>query len=121
MALAPCLACETEISAGLRVCPECGYDLERHDRARRWLGAIGMATALSGVLAPVGVPMLWRAYRHRLAAAGSVTRHVDPAPAEHVRRAMRDSIGFGRWEDTSERSLRPDGGTGSLEASHEPR
>lgn len=71
--LAPCLDCGESVPAGLLTCPACGYDVARHNTSRASLGAVGTVLAMSGVLAPIGLPLLWAAARHRRRAAGTVT------------------------------------------------
>lgn len=39
----------------------------RHDRLRLVFGIVGTALSLTLVLAPLGLPLVWLAYRHRLA------------------------------------------------------
>ena len=72
-----CRRCDAPASASATACPDCGYDVDDHDRPRVLLGFLGTALTLSVVGAPLGVPMLWRAYRHRRLARGTVT---DPSP-----------------------------------------
>ena len=52
------------------------------------LGGLGTALVLSVVLAPIGLSLVHRARRHRLAAEGTVTRRADgvtPHPLETLR------------------------------------
>lgn len=81
----PCLECDAPVPRRSRVCPACDYDVDRHDRRRLWLGAVGTAMTLSIVLAPIGLPVLWAAHRHRLAAAGSVGQRAEVPIGEHLR------------------------------------
>jgi hypothetical protein len=82
---APCLACSTAVPSGARSCPACGYSLDSHDYRRLWLGGLGTALTLTVVLAPLGLPLLWRANRHRQAAAGSVTKRAERTLGQHLR------------------------------------
>lgn len=68
-----CTACGDAVPTGKTVCPECGYDVRQHDRTRLVLGIVGTALTLSVVLAPLGLSMLWVAYRSRLRREGTVT------------------------------------------------
>lgn len=92
--LAPCLRCGEAVPNASTGCPRCGYDLDRHERRRRWLGALGTLSCLSVVLAPLGVPLLWLAYRHRLAAEGTVTRRPESAVGHHLRTAIGHHLGL---------------------------
>lgn len=94
--LVPCLACDAEVRRGTRVCPACDYDVGRHDRRRPWLGALGTALTLSVVLAPLGLPLLWLAHQHRLAAAGSVARRADVPLGEHLVIVLRGFLSVER-------------------------
>lgn len=94
--LAPCLECGADVPEPTSTCPACGYDVGRHDRPRLVLGTLGMALSLTVVLAPVGLPLLWRARRHRLAADGTVTRREPDAVGEHLARVLRAHLGLGR-------------------------
>lgn len=76
---APCLECDELVPADARTCPACGYDVTRHDRLRLYLGWLGTLLTLSVVLAPLGVPLLFDAYRHRRRAEGGVTGRGDVA------------------------------------------
>lgn len=95
-----CRACETGVARGTRVCPTCEYDVGRHDRARRWLGGVGTALALTGILAPVGLPLLWRAHLHRLAADGTVARRDETPLGAHLRDVFRKFLTLERGQDT---------------------
>lgn len=90
----PCLECRAMVPATATTCPDCGYAVDSHDRWRLLLGASGMVLSLSVVFAPVGLPLLWRAHRHQLAAAGSVTRRGDPGLREHLVGVLRHSLGW---------------------------
>ena len=68
-----CRSCDTPTTRGATSCPECGYDIARHNRWRFVWGLPGMLLIVSGLFAPLGVPLLMKAHRHRLAAEGSVT------------------------------------------------
>lgn len=90
---APCLECRAMVRATATTCPECGYTVDRHDRWRLLLGATGMVLSLTVVFAPVGVPLLWRAHRHRLAAAGSVSHRGEAGLREQLGAVLRQSLG----------------------------
>lgn len=81
--LAPCRDCGEAVPADATTCPACGYAVADHDRARLALGAAGTALTLSLVLAPLGLPLLVAARRHRLAADGTVTAPASAAPLDH--------------------------------------
>jgi hypothetical protein len=61
----------------------------RHDRRRRLFGVTGTALAITVVLAPVGMPLLWLAHRHRLAAEGTVARRADVELTGHLASVLR--------------------------------
>lgn len=69
----PCRNCGTPVPPTSTTCLECGYDVEAHNRWRIIWGIPGTLLTISIILAPLGLPMLWKAYRHRLAAEGTVT------------------------------------------------
>lgn len=94
--LAPCLECGAAVPEAASTCPACGYDVASHDRPRLLLGSLGMALSLTLVLAPVGLPLVWRAHRHRLAADGTVTERVAPAVREQLARVLRSHLGLSR-------------------------
>lgn len=72
--LSPCRKCGMSVLPTSTTCPECGYEVTAHDRWRFIWGIPGIILTLTIVLAPLGLPMLWKAYEHRLAAEGTVTR-----------------------------------------------
>lgn len=94
-----CRVCGTAVARGTRRCPACEYDVGRHDRERRVLGGAGMALTLSGILAPVGLPLLWRAHLHRRAADGTVARRDDTPLGEHLRAVLEGFLTFERGRD----------------------
>jgi len=104
--LAPCLACRAAVPAAATTCPECGYDVASHHPWRLALGTVGMALTLSLVLAPVGIPLLWRARSHHRAAAGTVTRRDDVAVTAHLATVLRQQLAWSRPADP----LAADGG-----------
>lgn len=87
--LAPCRDCDAAVPAEATTCPDCGYAVADHDRRRLALGATGTALTLSLVLAPVGLPLLWFANRHRMAAAGTVTAPAGTPSIDHVGELLR--------------------------------
>lgn len=68
-----CRECDSQVTPTARVCPSCGYDVSSHELWKRVWGFPGTMLTLSIVFTPLGLPMLWKAYRHRLAAEGTVT------------------------------------------------
>ena len=91
----PCRRCGEPGFAGRTSCPECGYDLAVHDRRRLVYGALGTAMALSGLFAPLGLPLLWRANRHRRLAGGDVTAADDTPLGEHLRGVLGEHLSLG--------------------------
>lgn len=87
--LAPCRACGATVPPDATTCPACDYAVDDHHRPRLLLGAVGTALTLTVALAPVGLPLLWAAHRHRLAAAGTVTTTASPALGAHVGDVLR--------------------------------
>lgn len=81
------------VPATATTCPDCEYTVDSHDRWRLLLGVSGTVLSLSVVLAPLGLPMVWRAHRHRLAAAGSVTRRGETGLREQLAAVLRQSLG----------------------------
>lgn len=94
--MAPCLECGADVPESVATCPACGYTVARHDRPRLLLGTIGMALSLTVVLAPVGLPILWQARRHQLAADGNVTGRESAALRQQLARVIRSHLGLGR-------------------------
>ena len=90
--MAPCRACGEDVPADATTCPACDYAVATHDRVRLTLGALGTALTLTVVFAPVGVPLLWAAYRHHLAADGSVTAPATPDLGPHLVAALRGHL-----------------------------
>lgn len=86
---APCLSCGTAVPDDATACPECGYAVDSHDRWRFLMGGLGTLMSLSLVFAPVGLPLLWRAHRHRLAAEGTVTRRPELGVRDHLEAVLR--------------------------------
>lgn len=111
--LAPCRRCGTAVPDDATACPACSYAVASHDRHRLALGATGTALTLSLLFAPIGLPLLWAAYRHRLAAAGTVTTPAGPAPFEHVGEVLRTqlSLNGGRGPGFGGSGGRPGGHT----------
>lgn len=89
---AHCLACAADVPEDLRSCPTCGYDLDIHERRRHLFGALGTALSLSVVLAPFGLPLLWKAHLHRLAAAGTVTGRAESSVREDLRTVLGEFV-----------------------------
>lgn len=101
-----CLACEAPVPRRTHACPTCGYDVERHDRRRRWFGALGTVLTVSGVLAPLGLPLVWAAHRHRLAAEGTVSRRAAVPLGDHLASVLRCFCSFDRQPTGSRRFRR---------------
>lgn len=87
-----CRACGEAVFADRAACRHCGYDLDDHDRRRLSYGALGTALTLSGVFAPVGLPLLWRAHCHRRLADGSVAAADDAPLGDHLLAVLRDHL-----------------------------
>lgn len=121
--LAPCLDCGASVPVEATTCPNCDYDVGDHDRQRLLLGGLGMALSLSVVLAPVGLPLLWRARQERLAADGSVTRRRRPDPVVELVRVLRGHLGLDRADAVARERHRGAGGAthDALDVSHESR
>lgn len=88
----PCRSCGEVIPTTSRSCPACGYDVARHNRLRLVLGGVGMVLTLSIVLAPIGIPMLLAADRHRGLAAGTATRDDAKPLSAHLRAVLRHQL-----------------------------
>lgn len=87
-----CRACAEAVPTDAKTCPECGYDVSRHDRIRLVRGLLGTALTLTVVLAPIGIPLLWSAYRHRQLAEGTVTSPAPTAFRTHVGTVSRHQL-----------------------------
>ena len=92
--MAPCLHCGADVPETAAACPACDYDLAHHDRSRLLLGGLGMALSLTGVLAPLGLPVLWLARRHRMAAEGTVTARSAGSLREQFVATLRSHLGL---------------------------
>jgi hypothetical protein len=120
--LAPCLDCGDAVPVEATTCPNCGYDVDDHDRQRVLLGGLGMALSLSVVLAPIGLPLVWQARRHRLAAAGSVTGRQAIHPAVHLGHVLRRHLGLARPDRSPERRRGPGRAScDALDVTHDSR
>lgn len=93
---APCRDCRTLVPAAVTTCPACGYDVDRHERWRLLFGLVGTLLTVSLAFAPVGLPMLWLAHRHQLAAAGSVTEPRVVTIRDRVTTVLAEHAGLGR-------------------------
>jgi len=71
-ATAACRRCGGAVRPTATRCQHCGYDVRSHSKWRWVWGLPGTVLTVSIVGAPLGLPMLWKAYRHRKAAEGSV-------------------------------------------------
>lgn len=90
--LAPCRNCGEEILAGTYECPHCELSTADHNRRRLYLGAAGIVLTLSIVLAPLGLPMLWLAHRHRQLAEVTVTERPRTRLIPHLRRVLHRQL-----------------------------
>lgn len=88
-----CRKCESSVTPTATVCPTCGYDVTSHHRWKLIWGIPGMVMSLSVVFTPLGLPMLWKAYRHRLAAEGTVTA------SRSTSGILRGMVGIGQSRD----------------------
>lgn len=120
--LAPCLDCGDAVPVEATSCPRCGYAVGDHDRRRLLYGGVGMALCLSGVLAPVGLPLLWQARRERFAATATVTRRQQSRLATDLRDILHQWLDLERPRRPTERTGgRTDGVTGgSLDVVNDP-
>ena len=119
--LAPCLECGADVPETAAACPACGYDVARHDRPRLLFGGIGMALSLTLVLAPLGLPLLWRAHRHRLAADGTVTSRASTSVREEFAATLRSHLDVTPPSAPSGDFLRGRGSPEGRTVSHWPR
>lgn len=92
--LAPCRNCGEEILAGTTECPHCDHDVHVHNRRRLWLGAIGTVLTLTVVLSPIGIPLLWRAHRHRQLAETTVTEQPSSTLGGQLRSVFKRQLGL---------------------------
>lgn len=90
--LAPCRNCGDEILAGSYECPSCGHSTETHNRRRLYFGAAGTALTLTIVLAPLGLPLLWLAHRHRQLAEVTVTQQPQTRMIPYLGRVFRRQL-----------------------------
>ncbi len=93
--LAPCRDCRAPVPAESTTCPSCGYDVDRHERWRLLLGLAGTLLTVSLAFAPVGLPVLWRAHRHQLAAAGTVTEPRTVSLRDRLSTVLSEHVGLG--------------------------
>lgn len=88
----PCRSCGEVIPTTSRTCPACGYDVAHHNRIRLVLGGVGTVLTLTIVLAPIGIPMLLAAGRHRRLAESTVTRDDAKPLGAHLRAVLRHQL-----------------------------
>lgn len=93
---APCRDCGETVPAASTTCPSCGYDVARHEPWRLLLGVAGTLLTVSLAFAPVGLPALWRAHRHQLAAAGTVTEPRTVSIRDRLAAVLTEHAGLGR-------------------------
>ena len=67
-----CKKCGGEVETDVSRCRHCGYDTASHSKYRWLWGIPGFVLTMSLVGSPIGIPMLWKAYKHRKAYEGSV-------------------------------------------------
>lgn len=87
-----CRACGEETLAGTSECPTCGHSTSRHNELRYYFGVIGTLLSLTIVLAPLGLPLVGLAYRHRQLAEGTVTEPPRTGFFTHVRRVINHQM-----------------------------
>lgn len=92
---APCRDCRAIVPAAATTCPSCGYEVARHERWRLLLGTVGTLLTVSLAFAPVGLPALWRAHRHQLAAAGTVTEPRRVSIRDRLTTVLSKHVGLG--------------------------
>lgn len=68
-----CRRCAGVVFASAKHCSHCDFDVDDHNRQRLVYGGVGMLLTLTGVLAPLGLPLLWYGRHHREQAARGVT------------------------------------------------
>lgn len=90
--LAPCRNCGEEILAGTYECPHCELSTAEHNRRRFYLGAAGTVLTLTIVLAPLGLPLLWLAHRHRRLAEVTVTEQPRTGLIAHLGRVLHRQL-----------------------------
>lgn len=69
---ATCKRCGQEVQADARRCSNCGYDVNSHSKWRWIWGLPGAVLTVSIIGSPIGLPMLWKAYKHRKSYQGTV-------------------------------------------------
>jgi predicted nucleic acid-binding Zn ribbon protein len=74
MSDATCVRCGGAVPSGAQSCQHCGYDATSHSKYRWFWGLLGLLFMLSIIGIPLGVPMLWKAYKHRKAYERGVAR-----------------------------------------------
>lgn len=70
--MATCRKCNGDVSPDASRCKHCGYDTSSHSKWRWVWGIPGLILTMSIIGAPIGLPMLWNAYKHRKAYEGGV-------------------------------------------------
>lgn len=93
-AVGRCLECSAWVPPNELAFLECGHEIAEHNRLRLSLGFVGTILTLTVVLAPVGLPMLWLAYRHCRRAEGSVTPAAETLFRDHILAVMRQHLGL---------------------------
>ena len=87
-----CRRCHEPVVTGASTCPHCGHSVEVHDRRRLAFGTLGSILTLSVVGAPIGIPLLWLAIRHRRRYDEGVAGEVsDPVHAD-MGRVLRQQL-----------------------------
>ena len=70
---AVCRRCQEAVAEGADRCPHCNYDTNGHSRSRWVWGIPGFILTMSVIGAPIGIPMLYKAYKHRKRYEGDIT------------------------------------------------
>lgn len=118
---APCRDCGATVSVAATTCPSCGYDVDRHERWRYLLGIAGTLLTVSLAFAPVGLPVLWRAHRHQLAAAGTVTEPRHVSIRDRLTTVLTRHAGIGRTSQPRPEGTRCLAPVDSGDVFYEPR
>lgn len=111
--MAPCRSCGTEVPTASTECPACGYEVSAHNRRRLYLGAVGTVLTMTVILAPIGVPVLLAATRHREIAEWGVTQPDGSSRWAHLRAVLRHQFSLKQKIDPRKEFTR--GGAGDRE------
>lgn len=108
----PCRSCGEVIPTTSRSCPVCSYDLARHNRLRLVLGGVGTVLTLTIVLAPIGIPLLLAAERHRRLAVGTATSDDAKPIGAHLRAVLHQQLSLTRTIERNGEFTRASGDSG---------